>query len=75
MATERNTGGITGKGEKNINPIYRQMQRFSSYYNNIVKEYDEQRVAKNSKGVHSPEYKEATRQVQGAVFQGRRYKD
>jgi len=70
---ERTTGGISGKGGKNVNPVYGLVNKFEKYFDNMSKEFTEQNSVKNKYGVKSKEYKEANRQVKGAVLQGRRY--
>ena len=73
MATPRREGGIYNKGGKNVNPIYAPIQKLNNYVTNASKEFTEQRTAKAKYGVNSKQYKEANRQVRGAVLKGRRY--
>jgi hypothetical protein len=58
MSANRTSGGIYGSSGKNVNPS---------------KEFTEQRTAKAKYGADSKQYKEANRQVKGAVLQARRY--
>jgi hypothetical protein len=73
MARPRESGGIGKKGGSNVNPVYGLVNRFEKYFDNMSKEFTEQNSVKNKYGVDSKEYKEANRQVKGAVLQGRRY--
>jgi hypothetical protein len=73
MSANRTSGGIYGSSGKNVNPIYAQIQKINNYVTNASKEFTEQRTAKAKYGADSKQYKEANRQVKGAVLQARRY--
>jgi hypothetical protein len=76
MARERITGGISGKGGSNVNPIYRPFkavgEAVSRYMENTSEANEQARLAAQKYGRPSPEFKKAQDNYQGAVFQNRK---
>jgi len=75
MSKPRSSGGISGKGAKNVNPLYGLVQTASNYIKNINKEMLDVDNATRKYGWDSPQRNRQASQVRGAVFQARRYKD
>ena len=72
---DRTTGGISGKGGKNVNPIYKMVDSFNGYMANVAKEKQDLDNVEKKSGRDSKEFQKATNQYRGAVFQARRYND
>jgi hypothetical protein len=75
MAVPRQEGGIGGKGGKNVNPLYKAINSFNGYMANVAKEKQDLDNVEKKSGRNSEEFKKATNEYRGAVFQARRYND
>lgn len=73
----RNTGGISGKGGANVNPLYRPFlavgQAINRYMATTSKEYNDAKVAEEKYGWDSKQAISERAQYRGAALQGRRY--
>jgi hypothetical protein len=76
MAAERTSGGISGKGGKNVNPLYRPIKAVTDavgrYMDNTGEANRQAVLAERQYGRGSAQYKKAQAAYQGAVFQNRK---
>jgi hypothetical protein len=76
MVAERTSGGISGKGGKNVNPLYRPIKAVSDavgrYMENAGEASRQIDLAEKYYGRKSPEFQKATNAYRGAVFQNRK---
>ena len=72
----RTTGGISGAGGSNVNPVYRPIKAVSDavgrYMENTSEANRQAGLAETKYGRNSSEYKKAQSNYQGAVFQNRK---
>ena len=74
---DRTSGGISGSGGNNVNPIYRPFKAVGEAINRYMattsKEYNDAKVAEQKYGWDSKQAKNERAQYRGAALQGRRY--
>ena len=72
----RNTGGISGSGGSNVNPLYRPIkavvEAVNRYAENNSQAYMQTKTAEKEYGRNSPEFKKAVDAYRGAAFQNRK---
>jgi hypothetical protein len=73
---DRTTGGISGSGGANVNPIYRPIKAVTDavgrYMDNTAEANRQAGLAEKDYGRNSPQYKKAQAAYKGAVFQNRK---
>lgn len=73
---DRDSAGISGKGGKNVNPIYRPFKAVSDavgrYMENTSEANRQAGLAEKKFGRGSAQFKKAQSTYQGAVFQNRK---
>jgi hypothetical protein len=72
----RNTGGISGSGGSNVNPLYRPFKAVSDavsrYMENTSEANRQANLAEQKYGRGSAQFQKAQDNYQGAVFQNRK---
>jgi len=72
----RTTGGISGAGGSNVNPLYRPfkavIESVNRYAENNSEAYMQTKTAEKDYGRNSPEFKKAVDTYRGAAFQNRK---
>jgi len=74
--TDRTTGGISGSGGRNVNPIYRPIKAVTDaagrYMENVGEANRQANLAEKNYGRNSSQFKKAVDAYRGAVFQNRK---